>query len=384
MSKVIYMDYNATTPVDPAVLDAMLPAFTEHFGNPSSRTHAYGWAAAALVDTARATVARHLGVSPEEVTFTSGATEANNLAIKGLARARGKGHIVTTAIEHPAVLAACESLRAEGFEVTTVPVGESGVVDPEAVAGACRKDTVLVSVMLVNNEIGTIQPVAEIARLCHERGIRVHCDATQGVGKVPVSVRELGVDVLSLSAHKFYGPKGVGLLVVRRQKPPLKLVPLFSGGGQEQGLRSGTLNVPGIVGMAKALELAVTSLPEETTRLARLRDRLRERLFACYPKLLENGDPARRVANTLNVSFVGLDSGALVASLPLLAVSPASACATAKPKPSHVLLALGRSAAEANSALRFSLGRFTTEEDVERAATMVAEAVGKLSRLPAP
>lgn len=380
MNKVIYLDYNATTPVHPQVVEAMLPAFTEHFGNPSSRTHAYGWAAAALVDQARKTTAQCLGVAPEEIVFTSGATEANNLAIKGIARARGKGHIATTAIEHPAVLDTCDSLQKEGFTVTKVPVGRDGVVDPEAIRQALRDDTVLVSVMLVNNEIGTIQPVAEIARLCHEKEVAVHCDATQAPGKLEVHVPRLGVDLLSLSAHKFYGPKGVGLLVVRRQKPVLRLEPLLHGGGQEAGLRSGTLNVPGIVGMARALELAAANVEAEARRQAALRDRLRERLFAAYPRLLENGDPARRVANTLNVSFVGLDSGALVASLPRLAVSPASACATGKPKPSHVLSALGRTAAEAGSALRFSLGRPTTEEEVEAAAEMVEQAIAKLVR----
>ncbi|BCW92139.1 MAG: cysteine desulfurase IscS [Thermoanaerobaculum sp.] len=380
MTKVIYLDYNATTPVDPQVLQAMLPAFTEHFGNASSRTHAYGWAAAALVDQARTTLAKLLGANPEELVFTSGATEANNLAIKGLARSSRKRHIVTTAIEHPAVLEACDSLQKEGFTVTRVPVGKSGVVDPEAVAQALTDDTLLVSVMLVNNEIGTIQPVAEVARLCHHRGVLVHCDATQAPGKLEVNVQKLGVDLLSLSAHKFYGPKGVGLLYVRRQKPPLRLEPLLHGGGQEGGLRSGTLNVPGIVGMAKALELSVANLEAESKRQSALRDRLREKLLEAFPRLLENGDAKQKVPNTLNVSFVGLDGGALVASLPRLAVSPASACATAKPKPSHVLLALGRTPAEANSALRFSLGRPTTEEEVEEAAAMVAEAVRKLTR----
>ncbi len=380
MNKVIYLDYNATTPVDSQVLQAMLPAFSQHFGNPSSRTHAYGWAAAQLVDQARTTLAALLGASPEELVFTSGATEANNLAIKGLAWTGRKRHIVTTAIEHPAVLETCDSLQREGFTVTRVPVGKSGVVDPQEVAQALTDDTLLVSVMLVNNEIGTVQPVAEIARLCHERGVVVHCDATQAPGKLEVDVRKLGVDLLSLSAHKFYGPKGVGLLYVRRQKPPLRLEPLLHGGGQEAGLRSGTLNVPGIVGMAKALELAVHNLYGERARQGALRDRLREQLFAAYPRLLENGDPAHRVPNTLNVSFVGVDSGSLVACLPRLAVSPASACATAKPKPSHVLLALGRTPEEANSALRFSLGRPTTPEEVEEAARMVAEAVSKLVR----
>jgi len=380
MNKVIYLDYNATTPVDRRVLEAMHQAFTEHFANPSSRTHAYGWAANQLVDEARTRIAQHLGASPEELVFTSGATEANNLAIKGLATQSKKRHIITSAIEHPAVLEPCGFLERQGFRITRVPVDKGGVVDPEAVAQAIQEDTLLVSIMLVNNEIGTIQPVAEIARLCHERGVLVHCDATQGVGKLPVNVQALGVDMLSLSAHKFYGPKGVGLLYLRRRRPPIQLVPLFHGGGQEQGLRAGTLNVPGIVGMAKALELAAEELPAEQRRLGELRDLLRDRLYDAFPRLLENGHPARRVANTLNVAFPGVDGGALLASLPLLAVSPASACATAKPKPSHVLLAIGRSPEEATSALRFSLGRPTTQEEVERAAQMVTEALGKLAR----
>jgi len=380
MGKVIYLDYNATTPVDPRVLEAMQQAFTVHFGNPSSRTHAYGWAASQLLDDARTRIAQLLGATPEEIVFTSGATEANNLAIKGLAAQAKKRHIVTTAIEHPAVLEPCAFLERQGFRITKVPVDKGGVVDPEAIRRALQEDTLLVSIMLVNNEIGTIQPVPEVARLCHERGVLVHCDATQGVGKLPVNVQELGVDLLSLSAHKFYGPKGVGLLYLRRRRPPLQLVPLFHGGGQEQGLRAGTLNVPGIVGMAKALELAVEALPGEQQRLGQLRDLLRERLLSAFPRLLENGDPERRVANTLNVAFPGVDGGALLASLPLLAVSPASACATAKPKPSHVLLALGRTPEEASSALRFSLGRPNTQEEVERAAQMVIEALGKLAR----
>lgn len=378
MKKVIYLDYNATTPVDPRVVEAMLPAFSQHFGNPASRTHAYGWAAAQLVDGARSQIAQLLGAQPEEIVFTSGATEANNLALKGLAWQSRKRHLVTTAIEHPAVLAACESLERQGFRLTKVGVGPGGVVDPQAVAEALQEDTLLVSVMLVNNELGTIQPVREVAQLCRERGVLVHCDATQGVGKVPVNVQELGVDLLSLSAHKFYGPKGVGLLYLRKRRPPLSLQPLFHGGGQEQGLRSSTLNVPGIVGMAKALELAVESLREESARQASLRDFLRQKLWEAFPELVENGDPQKRVANTLNVSFPGLDIGALLASLPRLAVSPASACASATPRPSHVLLAIGRTPQQANSALRFSLGRPTTQEEVEEAAAMVAQAVAGL------
>lgn len=380
MNKVIYLDYNATTPLHPAVLEAMKPAFFQHYGNPSSRAHAFGWAAAELVDEARTRIAELLGASPEELIFTANATEANNLAIKGLAENSRKKHLVITAIEHPSVLETAEALGRRGFAVTKVGVKPGGVVDPEDVARAITDNTFLVSVMLVNNEVGTIQPVAEIARLSRERGVPIHCDATQAIGKIPVNVQDLGVDFLSLSAHKFYGPKGVGLLYRRRRRPPLPIAPLFHGGGQEEGLRSGTLNVPGIVGMAAAFALAADTLPEEMARQGALRDSLRQKLFHCFPELKENGDPKRRVANTLNVSFPGVDGGALLASLPRLAVSPASACATAKPKPSPVLLALGRSPAEANSALRFSLGRPTTAEEVEQAAAMVGEALAKLRR----
>lgn len=378
MSKVIYLDYNATTPLDPRVLEAMQPAFFRDFGNPSSRTHAFGWAAAQLVDEARTRIAELLGASPEELVFTANATEANNLVIKALAENSRKKHLVITAIEHPSVTEAAEFLGRRGCTVTKVGVDKGGVVDPEDVARAISDTTFLVSVMLVNNEVGTIQPVAEIARLCREKGVLLHCDATQAIGKIPVNVQDLGVDFLSLSAHKFYGPKGVGLLYRRRQKPPMHISPLFHGGGQEEGLRSGTLNVPGIVGMAAAFALVSDSLPEEMVRQGNLRDSLRQKLLACFPDLKENGDPARRVANTLNVSFPGIDGGALLASLPGLAVSPSSACATGKPKPSPVLLAMGCSAAEASSALRFSLGRPTTAQEVEEAATMAREALTKL------
>lgn len=377
----IYLDYNATTPVDERVLEAMLPAFTQHFGNAASRTHPYGWAAARLVERARETLARTLGGLPDEFIFTSGATEANNLALKGVVAARGGRpcHVITCATEHKAVLDPCRRLtRESGVELTVLPVDRRGRLDPVRLEEALRPHTVLVSLMLANNETGTLQPVAEVAAVCRQKGVLVHTDATQAVGKIPVQVGQLGVDLLSLSAHKFYGPKGIGALWRRRG---VALAPLLDGGGHEQGLRSGTLPVPLIVGLARALELANENLEEEGRRLAELRDELRRRLVEELPGVEENGDPERRLPNTLNLTFHGVEGNALLAHLPGLAVSSGSACTSADPSPSHVLLAMGRSKAEAQASLRFSLGRPTTLGEVERAAEMVREALARLRRL---
>jgi cysteine desulfurase len=376
----IYMDHNATTPVDPRVVTAMLPCFGEHFGNPASRTHSFGWAAARLVDRARTQVAGGIGAQPEEVIFTSGATESNNLAIKGAAhllRVRGN-HLVTCATEHRAVLDPCQRLAREGFEVTVLPVDDRGRLVPEAVATALTDRTVLVSVMLANNEIGTIQPIAEIAAACRERGVLLHCDATQGIGKVPVDVATLGIDLLSMSAHKLYGPKGIGALFVRRSRPLLRLEPLLDGGGHEQGMRSGTLNVPGIVGFGKAIELAVAELADEASRLAALRDELQRRILAGAEGTLLNGHPTERLPNTLNLSFPGVDGNALLVGLHEVAVSSGSACTSAEPHPSHVLAALGRSRALAAASLRFSLGRGNTSEEVAVVADAVVREVTRL------
>ena len=382
MTRPIYLDYNATTPVDPQVVEAMLPCFTEHFGNPSSRTHAYGWAAAALVDDARRRVAAALGVQPEEVIFTSGATEANNLALKGtaLAQAQRGRHIVTCATEHKAVLDPCRTLAAQGFSLTVLGVDRFGRVEPPQVVDALRDDTILVSLMLANNEIGTLHPVAEVAALCRQRGVLVHCDATQAVGKIPVNAAALGVDLLSLSAHKFYGPKGVGALVVRQRHRRGALVPLVEGGGHEQGLRSGTLNVPGIVGCARALELAVADCEGEAQRLHTLRNRLREGILGRLDGVVENGHPVERLPNTLSLSFEGVDGAALLVGLRELAVSPGSACTSADPRPSHVLEALGLPRHLAHATLRFSLGRPTTEEEVTAAVDIVVRHVQQLRR----
>jgi cysteine desulfurase len=382
MKMPIYLDYNATTPVDERVVAAMLPCFAEHFGNPSSKTHAWGWAAAKLVETARQQVAAGLGAEPEEILFTAGATEANNFVIKGLAAAlasRGR-RIVTCATEHPAVLEPCRRLARAGFEVVELPVDSSGRIDPQQVEDALVGGTILVSVMLANNEIGTLQPLVEVAAICRERNVLLHTDATQAVGKIPVDVGALGVDFLSLSAHKLYGPKGVGALYSRRRKPRLALEPLLDGGSQEQGARSGTLNVPGIVGLGRALELRQNEMASDMARLTRLRARLEERLFGELEGVLLNGHPTERLPNTSSLAFPGVDGAALFVGLKEIAVSSGSACSTADPKPSHVLLALGRSREQASASLRFSLGRGTTPEDIEIAASAVIREVKRLRR----
>ena len=380
MSGPIYMDHNATTPVDPRVVEAMLPCMTVHFGNAASRTHAFGWAASKLAEQARETLAAGLGVHPEEIVFTSGATESNNLAIKGTFWAlEGRGdHIVTCATEHKAVLDPCQALARGGASVTALPVEPSGRLDPVRLAAALTPRTVLVSVMLANNETGTLQPIAEIAAACREHGVLLHCDATQAVGRIPVDVDALGADLLSFSAHKLYGPKGVGALYVRRRKPAVRPVPLFDGGGHEQGLRSGTLNVPGVVGFARALELCLADLPQEGARLAGLRDGLQEAIRSRLAAVTVNGHPGDRLPNTLNVSFGGVDGAALLVGLSEVAVASGSACTSADPRPSHVLLALGRSKELANASIRFSLGRGNTPEEVGIVADAVVREVTRL------
>lgn len=380
-SKPIYLDHQATTPLDSRVLDAMLPFLREEFGNAASVNHAYGWHAEAAVEDARERIAGVLGAPPESIVFTSGATEANNLAIQGAARARRKrcDHLVTLATEHPAVLDVCRALEGEGFGATFVPVGADGLVDVEDVASALTERTALVSVMAANNEIGVLQPVGEIAAACRERSrearVLVHTDAAQAAGKLALDVDALGVDLLSLSAHKFYGPKGVGALYVR---PRTRLVPLFYGGGHERGLRPGTLPVALIVGMARALELAADDIERETERLAGLRERLFARLSSGLGDVRRNGHPTRRLAGNLNVCFGGVDGDKLLLALTDLAVSSGSACSTARPEPSHVLLALGLDPHEARASIRFGLGRGTTQGEVDTAAERVVEEVRRL------
>lgn len=376
MPAPLYLDYNATTPVDPAVLEAMLPYFTQHFGNPSSTTHAFGWAAAEACEQARAQLARLLGARPEALCFTGGASEAVNLALKGAAAAhRGKkDHLVTVATEHQAVLEACAALERQGFRLTVLGVREDGLIDLEALAEAVTDTTLLVAVMWANNETGVLQPMPEIAEIAHARGALVMSDATQAVGKIPVDVEAAGIDLLACSGHKFYAPKGVGALYRRRRGPRVRLEPIISGGGHEEGLRSGTLNVPGIVGLGRAAEIAAATLEAEMARLRTLRDRLEgalvERLGARV-----NGHAERRLPTTSNLAFPGVRTSDLLPKMRGIAVSTGSACQTKSAAPSHVLSAMGLSAADAHASVRFSVGRFTTEADIERAIAEVANAV---------
>ena len=376
----VYLDHHATTPVDPAVVGAMLPYLTEKFGNPSSRQHLFGQEAHAAVEEARAQVARLIGAETGDIVFTSGATESDNLAVRGGARAGGaRGrHLVTTAIEHPAVLEPARSLEREGFDVTVVGVGPEGVVSPGEIARALRPDTVLVSVMAANNEIGTVQEVAEIGRLCREREILFHTDAVQAIGRVPVSVEAWGADLVSVSAHKMYGPKGVGALYVRRaRRPRIRLQAQAEGGGQEKGLRSGTLNVPGIVGFGEAARLAVEALEAgEPERIAALRDRLLAGLRARLDGVEVNGSMAHRLPGNLHVSISRAEAETLILSLGgRIAISSGAACAEAGGKGSHVLRALGLPDERIYTALRFGLGRFNDAAAIDEAIEALAGAV---------
>jgi cysteine desulfurase len=386
------MDNHATTRVDPRVVEAMLPYFSEQFGNAGSVSHSFGDDARDAVGAARESIARGLGAQAREIVFTSGATESNNLALKGLAeRGRRKGnHLVSVDTEHRAVLDPLERLGRRGYEVTLLEVTphgheRAGMLDSQRVADALRDDTILVSVMLANNEIGVIQPLAEIAEICHRRGVPIHCDATQAVGKLPLDVVTIEIDLMSFSAHKIYGPKGVGALFVRRRSPPLRLQSQVDGGGQEGGLRSGTLNVPGIVGFARALELCLDELPSECVRLQQLRDRLHAGLAAALDGVLLNGPstqiPGLRLPGNLNLSFAGVDGEALMMSMKHLAVSSGSACTSADPEPSHVLRALGTTDDLTRASLRFGLGRFNTAEEVDFAISCVCESVRRLRSL---
>ena len=379
----IYLDYAATTPLDPRVLEAMMPYLTEKFGNPNS-IHAFGREARKAVDEARETISALLNCRPSEVVFTSGGTESDNLALRGVASAyRQKGNrIVTTAIEHHAVLHTCRALQDEGFEVTYLPVDEHGLVSPEQVAEAVTDRTILVSIMHANNEIGTIEPLADIVRAVKEKrpDVLVHTDAVQTVGHIPVDVEALGVDLLSFAAHKFYGPKGVGGLFVRRG---VKLVPQLTGGGQERNRRSGTENVAGIVGMAKALEIAVAEMPTEIPRLQALRDELIEGVLSQIPDSRLNGHPTQRLPHNANFSFLGVEGEALLLQLDLhgIAASSGSACTSGSLEPSHVLLALGLSHEWALGSLRLTLGRFTTRQHIECVLMVLPPIVEKLRAL---
>lgn len=388
----IYLDNHATTRVDPRVVEAMLPYFSETYGNAASSSHTFGWEARDAVEAARETIANSIDASTREIVFTSGATESNNLAIRGVAeRSRRKGnHLISIATEHRSVLDPLERLGRRGYEITLLPVTQSpsasaGILSAEAVADAIREETLLVSVMLANNEIGAIHPLAEIAKVCQSRGVLLHCDATQAVGKMSVNVAELGVDLMSFTAHKLYGPKGVGALYVRRSAPFVRLDCQISGGGHEGGLRSGTLNVPGIVGFAKALQLCDEENPAESQRLFHLRNRLFEGLRAGVEELSVNGprleDPKLRLPGNLNVSFGGVDGEALLLNVRDIAVSSGSACTSANPEPSHVLRAIGLSEDATRSSLRFGFGRFNVEEEVDFAVDVACQAVAKLRAL---
>jgi cysteine desulfurase len=387
MTHPIYMDYHATTPVDPRVLEAMLPFFIVNFGNPASRTHPFGWDAETAVEGARAQVARMLGAGAKEIVFTAGASEANNLAIKGvLDFYRDKGnHLVTCATEHRSVVDTCRSLERRGLaRVAVLPVDRYGRVDPDAVEKAITPQTVLVSIMAANNEIGTLHPIAEVGKIAKRRGVLFHSDATQAVGKVPLDVEAMGIDLLSLSAHKIYGPKGSGALYLRSRGPRARVSPLIEGGGQERGLRSGTLNVPGIVGLGKACEIAAGVVAEESVRLASLRDRLQEALTGPLDRVVLNGHPTERLPGNLNLSFTFVEAESLLMALNReVALSTGSACSSATLEPSYVLRALGHGDDVVTSSIRFGLGRFTTEEEVDTVAARVISEVRRLRAMSA-
>lgn len=382
MKLPVYLDYSATTPCDPRVVEKMLPYLTEKFGNPASRSHAYGWEAQKAVEEARANVAALVGADPREIVWTSGATESDNLAIKGAAHFyKDKGrHLITVKTEHKAVLDSMRHLETEGYEVTYLDVQENGLISLDDLKKAIRPDTTLVSVMAVNNEIGVIQPIKEIAAICHEHGIIYHCDATQAAGKIPLDVNEMGIDLMSLSSHKVYGPKGMGALYVRR-KPRIRLECQMHGGGHERGMRSGTLAAHQIVGMGEAYRLAKIEMPAEMERLRKLRDRLWDGIRNNIPDVYLNGDWEHRAPFNLNVSFAYIEGESLMMAMKDIAVSSGSACTSASLEPSYVLLALGRDPELAHSSIRFTLGRFTTEEEIDFTIKTLIESVRRLRDL---
>lgn len=379
----VYMDHHATTPVDPRVLAAMLPYFSEKYGNAASVTHVFGWDAQEAVEKARADIASRLGADPKEIIFTSGATESDNLALKGAMRANGQkgNHLIASAIEHNAVLDSARALEKDGTAVTYVPVGANGVVDPDAVRRAITDRTVLISVMTANNEIGTLQPIGAIGHYARERGILFHTDASQAIGKVEFNLGDDPIDMLSISGHKIYGPKGIGALFVRRHRPRVKLTALIDGGGHEQRLRSGTLPVPLIVGLAKAIELADELRIAETGAIGKLRDRLMHAILSRLDDVSVNGTMDARLSNNLNLRFHGVDAEGILTSLKDIALSSGSACSSAEVEPSHVLKAIGLTDEQASGSIRFGLGRSTTEAEVDYVADRIVEVVESLRRL---
>ncbi len=376
----IYLDNHATTPLDPRVLDAMLPYLSGKFGNAASHSHSFGWEAGAAVAAARQQIAALIHASPNEIVFTSGATESDNLAIKGVAevlRERGN-HVITAVTEHKAVLDSCKHLEKQGYRITWLQVSSDGRIDLEQLANALTKDTILVSIMAANNETGLVQPLEEIGKLCRERGVLFHSDAVQALGRMPLDVERLNLDLASLTAHKCYGPKGCGALYVRRG---VKIAPLIDGGGHEQGMRSGTLNVPGIAGFGKACEIALNEMPEESCRIAGLRNHLRDRLMADLRDVSINGSMEHRLPGNLNVCFHDVDAETLMTAVRDVAVSSGSACNSEKIDPSHVLKALGMSDEDAGSSIRFGIGRFNSLSEIDHVSNAVIEAVKKLREL---
>jgi cysteine desulfurase len=384
LSRPIYMDNNATTPMDPRVLEAMMPYFTEKFGNASSRNHLYGWEAEEAVEKAREQVAKAIGADAKEIIFTSGATESDNIALKGAVDmyAEKGNHIITMLTEHKAVLDTCRRLEREGkATVTYLAPRQDGIVDLEQLEAAITDKTIMVAIMMANNEIGVIQPMAEIGEICRKHGVIFFTDAVQAVGKVPVDVNAMKIDVLAISGHKVYGPKGIGALYVRRKNPRVKLTGIIDGGGQERGMRSGTLNVPGIVGLGKALEIAVEEMPNEMKRLTYLRDKLKDGILSQLEECHINGSMESRLPGNLNISFAYVEGEGLLMGLKGLAVSSGSACTSASLEPSHVLKALGVGDELAHSSIRYGLGRFTTEEEVDYAIRITVEAVNRLREM---
>ena len=376
----IYLDNHATTPVDPRVLDAMLPYLADKFGNAASRSHSFGWSADEAVETARGQVAALIGANKNEIVFTSGATESDNLAIKGIAEAyRGKGnHIITVCTEHKAVLDSCKRLETSGCNLLYLPVKKDGLIDLDALCAAISDSTILVTIMAANNETGVLQPITEIGRLCREHGVIFHSDAAQAFGKIPLDMVRQNIDLLSISAHKLYGPKGVGALYVRRG---IEIVPIIDGGGHERGMRSGTLNVPGIVGLGKACEIAHREMSQESCRIAGLRDRLHEKIKSGLGEVYVNGSIEQRLPGNLNMSFAGVDGEELMTAIDDIAVSSGAACTSAHIEPSYVLKALGVSDELAQSSIRFGIGRFNTEAEIDYAAGKVVHTVQQLREL---
>jgi cysteine desulfurase len=383
MKLPIYMDYQATTPTDKRVLDEMIPYFTEKFGNAASRNHSFGWEAEEAVEKARETIASAVGAAKKEIVFTSGATESNNIALKGIAEmyaSRGD-HIITVKTEHPAILDTAARLERQGKKVTYLPVQPDGIIDLEELAKAITDKTILISIMAVNNEIGVIQPLAEIGKIAREHGVLFHTDATQGVGKIPIDVNAMNIDLMSFSGHKIYGPKGIGGLYVRRKNPRVRCAPLLDGGGHERGMRSGTLNVPGIVGFGKAVSLAMDEMESESRRLTGMRDRLKNLIMGRLDEVYLNGHAEKRLPGNLNISFAYVEGESLLMEMSDVALSSGSACTSATLDASHVLTALGVDEELAHSSIRFGLGRFTTEEEIDYVGNKIVDSVKRLREM---